>query len=638
MQRLTHWWTRGYVRLVAFLDRLYGPHRNLIHLSTALAVALIAVEIITGTYLFIFYRIDPLKTYDTLLQIQAFPVHRWMRALHRYASDGLMVLALVHALHMITVRRVYRTMAWIGGIATILLVLFTGVTGFLLVWDQSGKLTAIWMGKLLAVLPVFDTSFLNALLKEDLRMLSGFFRVNVFLHLLFTGVLAFTIWFHLNHTARPQWLPPWKAAAIFIGALAVFSAVFPAPLDEPANARVLPSGTKVSVFYALFLSGVQRVDPAVWMAGLAGLGLLTALLPVYKRRRRRGAVPRIIDEKCIGCNQCVVDCPYEAITLTGEPYQKGAVAVIDEEKCVRCGICLGSCKFDAVAWPPGEQLREAAESAKPLLVCCEDWADTARSFDGVDVATVPCAADVLPAWYVEQAEHRPKVVVAHCGWCAFREGHQWHRQRMERKRRPPVPLKDAVRKVWTTEFHKPTVERLLREAEPPSERRVNMAYFRHKGQYAAFAVTAAVVVALLVMGSQVPVRGYPDDVGWAAVSLRFVTLPKYKELSTSGVSHMQSARVRMVEGRSPLRLIMRKEDGTVVHDALFEPPGIRNDLPVQAYFEVGDTGRLEVETYQVWKPDSTRHTFEVDLRPGCSYHVKITEEGHHIEQKCRTAE
>lgn len=59
----------------------------------------------------------------------------------------------------------------------------------------------------------------------------------------------------------------------------------------------------------------------------------------------------IIDkEKCIGCGNCVVYCPVEAISLnlvTGQndtKSEKKKFAEIDFEECAECGVCLRSAK------------------------------------------------------------------------------------------------------------------------------------------------------------------------------------------------------------------------------------------------------------------------------------------------------
>jgi len=53
----------------------------------------------------------------------------------------------------------------------------------------------------------------------------------------------------------------------------------------------------------------------------------------------------VVREKCTGCNLCLLNCPYDAIT--GEK-KKGDTYEIHQDKCEKCRICYQSCKFDAI--------------------------------------------------------------------------------------------------------------------------------------------------------------------------------------------------------------------------------------------------------------------------------------------------
>lgn len=47
-------------------------------------------------------------------------------------------------------------------------------------------------------------------------------------------------------------------------------------------------------------------------------------------------------EKCVGCQRCVVVCPYGARTLSGK------TMAVDETKCRACGICFNACNTAAI--------------------------------------------------------------------------------------------------------------------------------------------------------------------------------------------------------------------------------------------------------------------------------------------------
>lgn len=65
-------------------------------------------------------------------------------------------------------------------------------------------------------------------------------------------------------------------------------------------------------------------------------------------------------QRCVGCEQCIAECPVDAIRI------EDGVAVVDPERCIGCGKCLKVCPVDAISLPEGAEL-QAAE-AKPEVV------------------------------------------------------------------------------------------------------------------------------------------------------------------------------------------------------------------------------------------------------------------------------
>jgi len=56
----------------------------------------------------------------------------------------------------------------------------------------------------------------------------------------------------------------------------------------------------------------------------------------------------VIEEKCVGCKQCVNACPFGAIEM------QDRLARIDLTKCTICGACVETCKFDAIEIVPDD--------------------------------------------------------------------------------------------------------------------------------------------------------------------------------------------------------------------------------------------------------------------------------------------
>lgn len=76
--------------------------------------------------------------------------------------------------------------------------------------------------------------------------------------------------------------------------------------------------------------------------------------------------PRVVEEMCIGCNQCAKNCAHGAISFTEEKK-----AFINEIYCVGCGRCIGNCNYDAIQpiWSEKNDVmnKKMAEYTKAVL-------------------------------------------------------------------------------------------------------------------------------------------------------------------------------------------------------------------------------------------------------------------------------
>ncbi len=57
-------------------------------------------------------------------------------------------------------------------------------------------------------------------------------------------------------------------------------------------------------------------------------------------------VPEINPEKCVGCGDCVDECPTGAVALV-----KGKATVAGSEQCIYCTTCESVCLYQAIRCP-----------------------------------------------------------------------------------------------------------------------------------------------------------------------------------------------------------------------------------------------------------------------------------------------
>jgi len=332
--------------LDAGFTRLYGWRYQPLHLTGALAFALLLVLIVTGLYLLVFYRIS--APWSSVERLVADPwLGRWMRSLHRFASDAMVVAVIIHAFRMFAQSRSWgpRVLAWISGVALLLFVFVSGWTGFVIVWDTFGARLAIAGAALFDSLPVLSEP-VQRVFSGERPVPSAFFFINLFLHVAIPLCVAAGLWIHVSRVARPKLLPPAVLGTVVIGGLTLLSIALPAPLPPEANPLELVTDVPGDLIYAFWLPWTERAPAwAGWTAATATFVLALAI-PRFMRRAREGEwAPSVVDERlCTGCNQCPQDCPWEAIAMRGRTDDRDTlVAHVNPELCVSCGVCAGSC-------------------------------------------------------------------------------------------------------------------------------------------------------------------------------------------------------------------------------------------------------------------------------------------------------
>ncbi|BET66819.1 hypothetical protein ASA1KI_17370 [Opitutales bacterium ASA1] len=469
-----------FVRLDRFVARCDGwisrwlPERlNPLAQSGSCANFALAVAVVSGVALLIWYSSSLQYAYASLEALEGRTLGGWVRAMHRYSSDLAMLLILVHAGRMLVARKFAgaRWIAWVSGVGLIALVWFIGWTGYWLVWDRPAQQVAVTSMQALDLLPIFGEP-MSRLYLSDRLVPSLLFFVVFFLHMLLPLMIAVGLVVHLLRLTRVRLFPTRGLMLALTGGMAVASVLVPAPLDAPARMAEKAASFTVDAWYLTPLALALRLQSSgLWIALGAGL-VLGALVPwvMGKRRAKRPlrtsavvtgpttAWQTFVDEsRCHACTQCVQDCPFDAVSMAvrsdGKRFETRAL--VDPSRCVGCAVCVGSCDSEAMNLPWFDTLREearierAAHAGSGWLALVGGDIDGGRGrfsverwaslLVGYEVEYVPTASWVRPK-FVERLLARgvQGVVVVRDtrSESAARDGNRWILERLSGAREP----------------------------------------------------------------------------------------------------------------------------------------------------------------------------------------------------------
>lgn len=353
------------------LRRLVGSNRlNPLPHAGPISVFLLGVVVLTGVYITLFFQYGTEASYHAVSAMEGNVIQKVVRAIHRYSSAALVLTTVVHAWRIFVGARFTgrsRRWRWATGVAALLVIWLAGVTGYWLVQDVRAQALSDAASALLAPTALGSAWATRHLSGVGTGSGSWLLVAAWFVHLLLTGIVG---WFLVRHLRRSRlpWLPPRHWMLLMGGALVLVGLAFPVGMLPAASADRLPGHMPLDPFVLFLLPPL--LSGWRWAAVVAG-GLLTALvLGLPRLLRAADAAPVVIDaDACTGCELCVVDCPYRALTMVGGAAAADdapggaaaegggrAVAVVDPAACVACGICVGSCAFDAITLPGNPDL------------------------------------------------------------------------------------------------------------------------------------------------------------------------------------------------------------------------------------------------------------------------------------------
>ncbi len=453
-----------FLRCEEALDTPFGGADNPLRHLGAMGLYLLWLVVGSGLYLYTVLDtgIDAVYRSIGYLSVEQWYLGGVLRSVHRYAADGFVLVMLLHLVREWCYGRYYgfRLYSWMTGVPLLWLAYVAGIGGYWIVWDQLAQLSATATSELLDWLPIFSEPSARNFLTPD-SISDRFFTMLVFIHLGVPLLLIVGLWAHVHRISHVDYLPSQRVMLATMAALLLLSLLQPALSNPPANLATVPGELAFDWFILFIHPLADLTSPALVWALLFALTALLFALPVLPHPQPE-AVAVVDAANCTGCNRCLADCPYAAITMAAHPQRPGfKLAVVDPDLCAACGICAGSCPSSTpfrrravlvtgidMPQQPVNALREELERAlagltgrsRIVVFSCARGAD-ARSLAATDTAVLPLlCTGMLPPSFVEYAlrSGADGVLLNTCrtGGCDFRLGDRWTGERLQGLREP----------------------------------------------------------------------------------------------------------------------------------------------------------------------------------------------------------
>ena len=281
-------------------------------------LALLAVQLLTGAFLTLYYAPTPDHAYDSVRYIVSAAPGRIVRGLHHYGASFLVVCVVLHLLRVVAFGsyKSPREATWLSGLALLGLILAFSLTGYLLPWDQRAywaTVVTINISKLTPGAGEFVSGVLQGGSSIGALTLTRWYSAHV---IFLPAALIALVGLHLvlmrvqgisgpvrTRPGAPVTFYPWQAArdmaviSVVLTALAIFAwngaPALESPAD-PADATYVPRPE----WYFLGLFQLLKYFPGKWevvgamiVPGVAAAFL--ALLPWLDRGPSRHPRQRV---------------------------------------------------------------------------------------------------------------------------------------------------------------------------------------------------------------------------------------------------------------------------------------------------------------------------------------------------------
>ncbi|MEX2240436.1 MAG: cytochrome b N-terminal domain-containing protein [Burkholderiales bacterium] len=373
-----------FLKVEALFNLAFGDRLNPLYYLGPIAYYLMWLVVASGLYLYVFFETSVGGAYDSVEALTH--GQPWaggvLRSVHRYASDGVVLVMVLHLVrHWCFDRyRGFRWFSWASGVALLWLVYASGINGYMLPWDRLSQFVVIATAEWLDWLPVFQGALVrNFIFAENVN--DRLFSLLSFIHIGVPLAVLALLWIHTQRVPQARTAPPLPVAATLTAALVVLSLLKPA-LSQPRADLAAAAGTiEFDWFYLPVYALLYRTSPGeVWLllGGATAFFLLLPWLPPKKKAAEHHMLVRP-DNRIVAVRA--------GDTLLDAGLREG-IALPFECRNGGCGQCKATLAYGEVDYGAYQKaaLPQAERDAGKILTCCA----TARG--DVEIEYVPAKA------------------------------------------------------------------------------------------------------------------------------------------------------------------------------------------------------------------------------------------------------
>jgi quinol-cytochrome oxidoreductase complex cytochrome b subunit len=300
--RLRDWVRERREKLNLFDETLVARQDNPIYLFGPLLYYFWLITVVSGVVLMIWYEPTTTGAFTSIDRIQhEVPLGWLIRGLHKYAADGVIVTIILRIYRMYFLGEYKKPgeLSWMLGFLGLILAMISGITGYLLIWNQR----AFWAAKTVLTVPVyFDQipvlgpmgfgSMIAYIFLGGPAVGQATITRFYALHFGISLVLLILIEVFFQRTRRKRINMSLAPMVLFLVMLVVITQILPAESGRRADPTRTPLPI-LSDWYFLALYQYVKYTPPLW-AGL-GPGLLITygmLVPFLDRSKGRRPLER----------------------------------------------------------------------------------------------------------------------------------------------------------------------------------------------------------------------------------------------------------------------------------------------------------------------------------------------------------